>query len=253
MKEKFPRDNKQHKIRLRNPFKSLTKLEWALWIFSLAAVIASFFSVKNTDYSTLAVSLIGVSALIFSAKGDVFGLMLMLCFSGVYAFVSFSFGYYGEMIIYLCMQIPVCTASLISWLKNPSKKGGEVKVGKLTPEYVAVLCVCAAAVTTAFYFILRAFNTENLIVSTISVGTSFVALFLMVLRVPAYAAAFTINDIVLIALWSFACARSLNYIPMVVCFAVFLINDIYGFISWTKRKKRQTAEETASSHFDQAN
>ena len=150
MKEKFPRDNKQHKIRLRNPFKSLTKFEWALWIFSLAAVIASFFSVKNTDYATLATSLAGVSALIFSAKGDVFGLMLMLCFSGVYAFVSFSFGYYGEMIIYLCMQIPVCTASLISWLKNPSKKGGEVKVGKLTPEYVAVLCVCAAAVTTAF-------------------------------------------------------------------------------------------------------
>lgn len=156
MKEKFPCDNKQHKIRLRNPFKSLTKFEWALWIFSLAAVIASFFSVKNTDYATLATSLAGVSALIFSAKGDVFGLMLMLCFSGVYAFVSFSFGYYGEMIIYLCMQIPVCTASLISWLKNPSKKGGEVKVGKLTPKYIAIIAVSAVAVTTAFYFILRA-------------------------------------------------------------------------------------------------
>lgn len=244
MKDKQPRTDKQHKIKLRNPFKALTKFEWALWIFSLTAVTVSFFAAKNTDYSTLAVSLIGVSALIFAAKGDAFGLMLMLCFSAVYAFVSYCFGYYGEMIIYLCMQMPVCTASLISWLKNPSKNGaGEVKVGKLTPKYIAIIAVSAVAVTTAFYFILRAFNTENLIVSTISVGTSFVALFLMVLRVPAYAAAFTINDIVLIALWSFACARSLNYIPMVVCFAVFLINDIYGFISWTKRKKRQTAEE----------
>ena len=65
----------------------------------------------------------------------------------------------------------------------------------------------------------------------------------MVLRVPAYAAAFMVNDVVLIALWSFACARSLNYIPMVVCFSVFLINDIYSFISWTKRKRRQAAEE----------
>ncbi len=99
MKDKQPHTDKQHKIKLRNPFKALTKFEWALWIFSLTAVTVSFFAAKNTDYSTLAVSLIGVSALIFAAKGDAFGLMLMLCFSAVYAFVSYCFGYYGEMII----------------------------------------------------------------------------------------------------------------------------------------------------------
>lgn len=251
MEEKQPREaeygkaKNKRKIKLRNPFKALTKFEWALWVFSLVAVAVSFFAAKNTDYSTLAVSLIGVTSLIFAAKGDAFGLMLMLCFSAVYSVVSYFFGYYGEMLIYLCMQMPVCTVSLVSWLKNPGKKGGgEVKVGKLTRTYAVVLCVSAVAVTTAFYFILRAFNTENLIVSTISVGTSFVALFLMVLRVPAYAAAFTLNDIVLIVLWSFACSRSLNYIPMVVCFSIFLINDIYGFISWTKRRKRQAEENT---------
>lgn len=248
MKEKKPaekglNDNKIKKRKIRNPFKELSKFEWALWIFSLVAVTVSFFATSNTDYATLATSLIGVSALIFAARSDAFGLMLMLGFSFVYAFVSYCFRYYGEMIIYLCMQMPVCTASLISWLKHPAKEGSaEVKVGKLTPVYAAIIGVSAAAVTTAFYFILRAFNTENLIVSTISVGTSYIALFLMVLRVPAYAAAFTLNDVVLITLWSFACAKSLNYVPMVVCFSIFLINDVYGFISWTKRKKRQSAE-----------
>lgn len=227
-------------MKLRNPFKSLTKFEWTLWICSLAAVIISFFAARNTDYATLAVSLIGVTALIFAAKGDAFGLMIMIVFSLTYAFVSYCFGYYGEMIIYLCMQLPVCIASLVSWLKHPAKAGGgEAKVGSLPPKYAVVMCVSAAAVTTAFYFILRAFNTANLIVSTISVGTSFIALYLMVFRVPAYAAAFTLNDIVLIVLWSFACVQSLNYIPMVVCFTVFLINDVYGFISWTRRKKKQ--------------
>ena len=88
MKDKQPRTDKQHKIKLRNPFKALTKFEWALWIFSLTAVTVSFFAAKNTDYSTLAVSLIGVSALIFAAKGDALGLMIMLCISAVYAFVS---------------------------------------------------------------------------------------------------------------------------------------------------------------------
>lgn len=236
------------RIKLRNPFKNLTKFEWALWIFSLAAVATSFFAVQNTNYATLAVSLLGVTSLIFAAKGDAFGLILMLAFSLIYAFVSYGFGYYGEMCIYLAMQIPVCLTSLISWIKNPSKKEGETKIGKLAPKYAAVMCVLTVAVTTAFYFILRAFNTENLIFSTISVATSFAALYLMAFRVPAYAAVFILNDVVLIVLWSLACASSLNYVPMVVCFSIFLINDIYSFYSWTKRRKAQAeAAETADS------
>ena len=228
----------------RNPFKNLTKFEWALWICSLAAVIISFFAVLNTDYWTLATSLIGVTSLIFAAKGDAFGIMVMLAFCLIYAFVSYMFGYYGEMIIYLCMHLPTSIATLVSWLKHPSEKGSaEVKVGKLTPKYGVIMAISTVAVTVAFYFILKALNTENLIVSTISVGTSYAALYLMVFRVPAFSAAFMLNDIVLIVLWSFACAESLNYLPMVVCFAVFLINDLYGFISWTKRKKRQTQNE----------
>lgn len=234
--------------KLRNPFKNLSKFEWCLWVFSLVAVAGSFFAVRNTDYATLAVSLMGVTALIFAAKGDAFGLMIMLAFSLIYAFVSFSFGYYGEMIIYLGMQLPVCIISLVSWLKNPGKKGSsEVKVGKLTRIYGLTLCISTVAVTTAFYFILRAFNTANLIVSTVSVATSFIALYLMAFRIPAYAVAFMFNDIVLIVLWSFACAKSLNYVPMVVCFSIFLINDLYSFISWTRRKKRQQSEEISSN------
>lgn len=230
-------------MKLRNPFKNLTKFEWGLWIFSLTAVTVSFFAVHNTDYATLAVSLLGVTALIFAAKGDVFGMVLMITFSLVYAFVSFSFTYYGEMIIYLCMQLPCCVASLVNWLKNPSKKGtAEVKTGKLKKIHLIILVPSAVAVTVAFYFILQAFNTANLIVSTVSVATSFIALYFMILRIPFYAAAFIFNDIVLIVLWSFACASSLNYVALVVCFSIFLINDSYTFICWTKRAKKQNAE-----------
>lgn len=230
-------------MKLRNPFKNLTKFEWGLWIFSLTAVIVSFFAVRNTDYATLAVSLLGVTSLIFAAKGDVFGMMLMLAFSLIYSFVSFMFSYYGEMIIYLCMQLPSCITSLICWLKNPSDKGtAEVKIGKLKRLHIIILIPAAVAVTTAFYFILRAFNTANLIPSTISVATSFIALYLMILRIPCYAVAFIFNDVVLIVLWSLACMQSLNYVSLVVCFSIFLINDTYTFISWTKRAKKQNAE-----------
>ena len=144
------------------------------------------------------------------------------------------------MIIYLCMQLPCAVTSLISWIRHPSEKGAaEVKIGKFSLKHVYILVPLVAGVTCAFYFILRAFNTANLITSTISVATSLTALYLMILRVPAYALAFILNDIVLIVLWSMALAQQLNYLSLVVCFSIFLLNDTYTFICWTKRKKRQ--------------
>lgn len=231
-------------MKVRNPLKNLNKFDWCLWLLSLAAVLVCFFAARGKDYATLASSLVGVTSLIFAAKGDAFGLALMLVFCLIYSFVSFFFRYYGETVIYLCMQFPVCTISLVSWIKNPNKRGSaEVKVGRLTRKYALVLGALTVIVTVAFYFILRAFSTQNLIVSTLSVATSFVALSLMAMRVPAYAVAFTLNDVVLIVLWSYAAAQSLDYLPMVACFSVFLVNDIYGFILWSLRKRRQAEEE----------
>ncbi len=226
--------------KIRNPFKNLNKFEWALWVFSFAAIISSFFAVGSTAYANLAASLLGVTSLIFAARGDAFGLMLMMTFSAIYAFVAFTTKYYGEMIIYLGMQIPCATASLISWLRHPSDKGSaEVKIGKFNKKHVYILIPLTAAIVTAFYFVLKTLGTENLIVSTVSVGTSFVALYLMTLRIPAYALVFILNDIVLIVLWSMACANDLNHLALVVCFSIFLINDTYTFICWTRRKARQ--------------
>lgn len=86
-------------------------------------------------------------------------------------------------------------------------------------------------------------NTANLAVSTFSVLTSFVAVWLTMRRSPLYALAYALNDIVLIVLWSFAAAESIEYISMVVCFVVFLVNDIYGFFNWCRLRRRQKAEE----------
>jgi len=100
----------------------------------------------------------------------------------------------------------------------------------------------AAIVTSVFYFILKALNTANLIFSTISVTTSFIASYLTYLRSPYYALAYAANDIVLIALWLLASIKDSSYVPMVFCFIMFLINDIYGYINWKKMFFEQSAD-----------
>lgn len=88
-------------------------------------------------------------------------------------------------------------------------------------------------------FNLKAFHTANLIPSTLSVTTSFVAVYLTFRRSAHYALAYAANDVVLIVLWVLASLNDISYLSVVVCFAVFLINDIYGFMNWSKMQERQ--------------
>ncbi len=224
-----------------NPKKSiqnLNKFEWALWAVGMALVIGSYLFARDGILSLIS-SLIGVTALIFVAKGDAFGQLLTVVFSLFYAAVSFKFKYYGEMITYLGMSAPMAMFSVISWLKHPYAEC-EVKIKRLTKLNFAVLAILTAIVTAVFFFILRALGTNTLLVSTFSVTTSFLAASFLFLRSPYYAAAYAANDIVLIVLWVVASIKDISFLPMTVCFAVFFANDMYGFINWQRMQKKQS-------------
>ena len=218
-----------------------SKGEWALWLSSLILISASFFAFDRSGYMTLIASLIGVTSLIFSAKGNPFGQFLMIIFGLIYGYISFTFSYYGEMITYVGMTVPMALFALISWLRHPYKGNrAEVEVNKLSKKEVAFMLVLSAVVTLAFYFILAFFDTANLIPSTLSVTTSFIAVYLTFRRSPFFAFAYALNDVVLIVLWVLAAFSNISYLSVVVCFAMFLINDLYGFISWLGMQKRQS-------------
>lgn len=227
----------------KDSFRALTPFELTLWLCSLAAIILSFFLAHGTDYITFAASLLGATSLLFLAKGNVLGQFLVIAFGILYAIVSYSFAYYGEMITYLGMTLPSAVVSVVVWLKNSFRGSNtEIKINALKKREYPVILALAAAVTVTFYFILRALGTNNLIFSTVSVLTSFIASALAIRRSPLYALAYACNDIVLIVLWILATIESLSYLPMIVCFAVFLVNDFYGFVSWRRIRRRQNAE-----------
>ncbi len=217
-----------------------SKNDIALWTFSSVLIIVSFFIFDRKSYMTLGASLIGVTSLIFSAKGNPLGQLLMIIFSLLYGIISYSFRYYGEMITYLGLTMPMAIFALIAWLKNPyNGNKAEVRVNELTAKENAFMWVITAIVTVVFYFILKHFHTENIIPSTISVTTSFIAVYLTYRRSPYFALAYAANDIVLIILWILASFSDMRYISVVVCFVAFLFNDIYGYINWQKMKARQ--------------
>ena len=225
--------------KIRNPFLDLSRFEWMLWLLGVATVILSFFLSPSRDYWTPAASLIGVTALIFVAKGYVIGQLLTVVFAIFYGVISFRFRYYGEMITYLGMTSPIAILTVISWLRHPYRDTAEVEVNRMTRRGVAVMWVLAFLVTVCFYPILKFLGTANLMASTVSVMTSFLASYLTLMRSPYYALAYAANDVILIVLWTLAMLAQPSYFPMIVCFVMFLANDLYGFYHWQRMKRRQ--------------
>ena len=207
---------------------------------SLTLILVSFLLFDRENYLTLIASLLGAVSLIFNAKGNPFGQVLIIIFAFIYGYISYGFGYYGEMLTYLGMSAPMATFSLIAWLRNPYKgKRSQVTIATLKAIDVIIGVIFAIAVTIIFYFILAYFNTANLIVSTLSVTTSFFAAYFLFRRSPYFALAYAVNDIVLIILWVLASIEDMSYISVVICFASFLLNDMYSFINWIRMRKRQ--------------
>ncbi len=222
---------------IRNYF---SKTELAIWSVSVLFVTVSFCVFDRESYLTLTASLIGVTSLIFNAKGNPIGQALMIAFSLLYGFISYTFAYYGEMITYLGMTMPMAFFALVSWLKNPyNGNKAEVKVNSIGKKEQFLMWILTGIVTIVFFYILDFFNTANIVFSTISVTTSFIAVYLTFRRCPTFALAYAANDIVLMVLWVMASVYNAKYVSVVVCFVAFLVNDIYGYISWQRMKHRQ--------------
>lgn len=226
---------------LRRLCRYFTLPEKLLWSCSAGAILLSFFLLDGEDWLTLAASLIGVTSIIINAKGNPLGQALMVAFSLLYGYISYACAYYGEMITYLGMTGPMAALAFISWVRHPFRGNrAQVQVNRISPREHILAALLTAAVTFGFFFILRALHTANLAVSTVSVATSFWAVYLTFRRSPLFSLGYAANDVVLIALWLMAAAQDSSYLSVVVCFAAFLANDVYGFVSWRRMEKKQS-------------
>ena len=218
----------------------LSRVEIGLWLGSVLLILFSFLMFDRESFLTLAASLIGVTSLIFNAKGNPIGQVLMIVFSLLYGIISFSFRYYGEMLTYLGMTMPMAVVALVSWLRHPFQGSrSEVKINRLTRRELLFMCLISLPVTALFGVLLARLETSNLFFSTLSVTTSFLAVYLTFRRSAWFGMAYAANDVVLLILWSMASITDSSYFSVVACFAAFLANDLYGFFCWRKRRTQQ--------------
>lgn len=224
----------------RNPFRQLNKKDWCVLIVSLTVVMLCNWLTPTAALTTKIGTIVGAVALIFMAKGDVWGQVLTVVFSVLYSITSWQFRYFGEMITYLGMTLPMALAAVFSWLRHPFEGNtAQVEIHRLTQSQRVWMVVCCIPITALFGMILWWLDTPNLLFSTLSVATSFLAAYLTYFRSRYYAVAYAANDVVLIVLWVLASVKEISFTPMIACFLVFLLNDLYAFSSWNRRETEQ--------------
>lgn len=223
---------------IKESFKNLSKVELLIYTISEIVIIVSFIISKNKNVLSLISSMLGATSLILLSKGDYLGHIISAIFGVIYIIISYSYKYYGEMFIYGFLMIPLAVTNIIIWRKNQATSH-QVKVQQIKKTEVIYIFIITIIIGIIFYFILRLLNTNNLIISSISVMTSVSASLLSLKRSPYYAIMYILNDLVLIVMWSLAASDNSMYLPNVICFVTFLVNDIYALINWKKIEKSQ--------------
>ena len=118
-------DNKLKKL-----FKDWNKFEFFLLLSSIAIIIFSGILCKSTIL-TIICSITGILCALTQAKGKIISQFIGLILVVLYSLLSFENKYYGEVLIYIFIMLPLFISGIISWIKNLNKETNTVNENTL--------------------------------------------------------------------------------------------------------------------------
>lgn len=227
-------------------------IKWYEWVI-MAVFIVILVAVSVVEHSSIVVifnSLIGVVAIFFISKGLIVGKILGIIQGVFYCVLSAQSRYFGELIVCACVSIPLSVVSVFTWIKNRQGKN-VVKINQKVFslfEWIMIF-VGMAVVGVGVYYILKAFDTLNPLLSTISAALTMTASYLLVRRCEYNFVFYILSNMIGIVLWISVIVKtnSMESLPTVLTNCIFLILNAYGIVNWLKMKKTQKNCETASS------
>ncbi len=224
---------------MKKLFKDWSVFEIILLITSPLIVLLVGIIFKN-NLLTIITSIVGIICALLLAKGLASGQFFGIAIVILYSIVSYKNGFYGEMLIYLIIMLPMYIWGIIEWLKYKNRETKSVEVNSIKWKEWLIVAICSIIAFIGFYFLLKALNTKELIVSTLSVVDNIFAVYLLARRSKYGFVSYIINDFILIVLWGIPIIQgNLLLIAMLINPIVNLINDTYGVINWTKMQRKQ--------------
>ena len=222
-------------------------MKWWEYIFlvSFYVAIITVSIVFKTNVVLALYSIIGATGIFLTSKGMVSGQVVGLLSLFLFCTSCFFNRFYGEIICAAVITFPCYVYSIVTWIKTKKKGSDVISINRNIKwfEYVIVVCL-VLCLSVGIYFLLKKFDTANLIVSTISTSLGVIAGYFQARRCEYNFALYLVCNVISIVLWfSTINEGNLSNLPMIITYFVYLCLSVYGTINWIRLKRKQKREE----------
>lgn len=228
---------------IKNYFKDWNTFEKTYVILSFMLIIATNILANGTIITTL-YNICYIAGAILAAKGKVENYIFWFVGVFIYSIISFNQHYYGEIIINIVISLPLMIIGIIDWLKHKDDVNNSIVINNLSIKEISIVLLSQFIMFFGYYYLLKFFNTEELIISSLSIVASVLAMYFEARRSELCYYSYLTNDVIILSLWLIPVIKgNTMLLSVVICPTLLFINDIYGVYNWKRLKKIQNVED----------
>jgi nicotinamide mononucleotide transporter len=221
---------------------TIFEISWLL-VFTLINVYL-FFAWQDSLLGLIS-SLAGMLCVVLVAKGKISNYYFGIIQTGTYAYISYTYGLYGEAMLNGLFYFPIQFIGIYLWRKNQTRdsvKGEDVKVKTLDSKGWSLLGIIVLVSIFLYALLLDYLGGRSVYIDSATNVLSVTAQILMLRRFAEQWLLWILVNVLSVILWFNALiSTGGNDISMLVMWTAFLFNSIYGYINWTKLYKKQGA------------
>ena len=227
-------------------FLSLNWFDWFLILGTTAVSLASML-LGDDGWDTLGfiVAVTGIVNLVLCAKGNIVNYIFGIIYNAIYVYIAWKTRLYADAAIYLVYYLPMQFVGWATWKKNQNQDSGAVNVVHLTRKMALSLLAAAAVLIPLFAWILGlpAIGDSQPWLDSVTTVISILAMFMMVRAIAEQWYIWIVLDAVQTIKWLIATIRGEEHAAlMLVMFAFFLANAVYGLIQWNRLARQASAQ-----------
>ena len=226
--------------------KYFTFFDWFLILgVTILSIITSAFADKF-DWLGLVLNVTGIINLVLCAKGNLINYFFGMVYNALYVYVAYKTQLYADSAIYLCYYLPMQFVGWFNWKKNQNSDASAVKVRHLTLKQGAILLAIAAVLVPLLAKLLSIPAIADAQPWTDSATTvaSIIAMYMMVKAIAEQWYIWLILDLLQVIKWTIATVQGQEHAAMMlIMFAFFLANAVYGLIEWNRLAKTAETEK----------
>lgn len=203
-------------------------------IFLILCLI--FYNAFCLEDSVVAVisAICGIMYTIIAGKGKISCYIFGLTGSGLYGYLAFTNGFYGNFLLYVCYYIPMQILGIFRWKNNLNKVNNEIYKIELDGKNRIKLSLVSVLLCCFGYVVLRYMGDSNPVIDSAATMLSIVGMYLTVRRAIEQWIIWMIVNALSLYMWIQAIQNGVKTYSTALMWGVYLVLAVYFYVRWRK-------------------